>query len=357
MEIYLKYTLSEYRVEVCFNIFYKDSPEGVHYSVHNNLKYVNSPIFRTTRHTITGLCATFDNVMLSILIPTYNFDCTPLAAELQRQIAACGITAEVIVMDDASPDVNVRNALKAINDLPHCRLVELPHNVGIARIRNLLADEAAYDFMLFLDSDVFPVTDNFVSDYIEARHSADVVCGGLLFRPTPPSPQCTLRYLYGSRIESQCVEERMKQPYGQFRTLNFFINRKAFMATRFNEEFVRYGHEDTFFGKQLQHNGFTITHIDNPIYHDVPDTNEDFLSKTRRSIANLKEHRDILTSHVRLLQLYHKLQRLHLQGLVAAAFSCIEKLLLHNLCSNKPSLLLFNVYKVGYLCRIMTAAQ
>lgn len=292
--------------------------------------------------------------MLSILIPTYNFDCTPLAAELQRQITACGITAEVIVMDDASPDATILQALRRINDLPQCRLVELPHNVGIARIRNLLADEAAYNYMLFLDSDVYPVHDNFIDNYIIARNDAHVVCGGLLFRPTPPSPQYTLRYLYGSRIESQSVDQRMKQPYGQFRTLNFFISRKAFMATRFNEEFVRYGHEDTFFGKQLEINGFTITHINNPIYHDVPDTNEQFLSKTRRSIANLREHIDILSSHVRLLQLYHKLHRLHLHKLVAAAFTLIDQPLLHNLNSHKPSLTLLNIYKIGYLCHIMT---
>lgn len=45
--------------------------------------------------------------------------------------------------------------------------------------------------------------------------------------------------------------------------------------------------------------GYSINHIDNPIYNDVPDTNEDFLAKTRRSIENLKEHQDI---HVRLLR-------------------------------------------------------
>ena len=291
--------------------------------------------------------------MLSILIPTYNYDCTALVQELQRQISATGITAEVIVMDDASPDSRLRNANRAIDHLPHCRLVQLPHNVGIARIRNLLADEAQYDYLLFLDSDVFPACDNFLSQYLQARNDADVVCGGLLFRPTPPSPHCSLRYKYGSIVESQSVAQRMKQPYGEFRTLNFFISRKAFMHTRFNELFVRYGHEDTFFGKELQQKGFTITHIDNPIYHDVPDTNEQFLSKTRRSIENLREHYDILLSHVRLLRLYHKLRHLHLDALIAAIFGIIEPLLLRNLLGASPSLAMFNIYKAGYICRIM----
>ena len=39
---------------------------------------------------------------------------------------------------------------------------------------------------------------------------------------------------------------------------------------------------------ELGEKGYSINHIDNPIYHDVPDTNEDFLAKTCRSIENLK---------------------------------------------------------------------
>ncbi len=295
--------------------------------------------------------------MLSILIPTYNYDCTPLVRELQQQITAHNITAEVIVMDDASPDANIRSALSAIDTLPHCRLIPLDNNVGIARIRNLLADHAQYPYLLFLDSDVFPTDHHFLQRYIDARNLADVVCGGLRFRPTPPSPQCSLRYLYGSRVESQPVEQRLRHPYGEFRTLNFFIARQAFHTTRFNEEFLQYGHEDTLFGKQLQLNGCTITHIDNPIYHDVPDTNEQFLAKTRRSIHNLRQHRNILTSHVRLLQLYDKIERTHTVTLIATIFRCIEKPLLHNLNSPHPSLFLFNIYKAGYLCNIMNSKQ
>lgn len=291
--------------------------------------------------------------MLSILIPTYNYDCTALAGELQRQIEASGIVAEVIVMDDASPDDAVRRANKAIDNLSHCRLIELPENVGIARIRNLLADAARYDYMLFLDSDIFPVYDDFVQRYVDACSRADVLCGGLMFRDRPPRPECVLRYKYGSRVESQCVERRMQQPYGEFKTLNFFISRRAFMATRFNEDFVRYGHEDTLFGKELQQNGFSLLHIDNPIYHDVPDTNDEFLAKTRRSIENLCEHREVLQSHVRLLAFYNRLQRLHLCGVVVAFFNLFESLFHANLTSSHPSLFVFNLYKVGYLCSRM----
>ncbi len=291
--------------------------------------------------------------MISILIPTYNFDCCKLVNELQRQITAHHITAEVLVMDDASPNVALREANKVIERLPNCRHIQLESNVGIARIRNRLADEAQYRYLLFLDSDVFPVNDNFIKKYLDAARHSDVVCGGLQFRAIPPSPQCSLRYTYGNKVESQSVAQRMQEPYGQFKTLSFIIARDAFMQVRFNEEFTRYGHEDTLFGKELEAKGYSITHIDNPIYHDVPDTNEQFVAKTQRSIENLKQHKEVLTSHVKLLRFYDKLHKWHLTAPIALIYSTCKKALLCNLLSKHPSLFLFNIYKVSYLCHIM----
>ena len=237
------------------------------------------------------------------------------------------IEGEIVVMDDASTDAAAREANAAIASIEGCRYIELPQNTGIARIRNRLAEAARYDFFLFLDADVFPVTEYFLQNYIEAK--------------------------YGTRVEAQTSRQRMQNPYGEFRTLNFLISREAFFKTRFDESFSRYGHEDTLFGKQLQLNGCTIAHIDNPIYHDVPDTNDEFLEKTRKSIDNLCEHRNTLQSHVRLLSLYERLHRLHLTGAVAGIYTVICPVLLANLRSKHPSLFLLNLYKAGYLCRVM----
>lgn len=292
--------------------------------------------------------------MLSVLIPTYNFVCVPLATEMSRQMREMEIEGEVIVMDDASTDTTIRKTNAAIASIEGCRYIELPENIGIARIRNRLAEAARYDYFLFLDADVFPVTELFLQNYVETSYMADVVCGGLQFRtPTVTETNRTLRYKYGTRVEAQTSRKRMQNPYGEFRTLNFFITREAFFKTRFDESFSRYGHEDTLFGKQLQLNGCTIAHIDNPVYHDVPDTNDEFLEKTRKSIDNLCEHRAVLQSHVRLLSLYDKLHCLHLTGLVAGIYTAIRPLLVANLCGKHPSLFLLNIYKAGYLCSVM----
>ena len=291
--------------------------------------------------------------MLSILIPTYNYDCTALVRELQRQITDNRLVAEVIVMDDASPDEVLRKSNAVIDTLPDCRLVLAAENLGRARTCNRLVRLAKYEYALILDSDVFPKHDDFLLRYIEARNNADAVNGGQIMRENPPAPDCRLRYKYGCEVECHTVEQRMKAPYDEFRTLNILFRREAFMQTGFDEKFVRYGHEDTLLGKDWEAHGFTISHIDNPVYHDVPDTNEVFLAKTHNSLYNLREHRDVLQSHVKLLKLYSRLEQWHLTGIVAWGFGCIERLLLRNLKGRHPSLFVFNLYKTGFLCRIM----
>ena len=84
--------------------------------------------------------------MLSILIPTYNYDCTQLVRDLQKQAEKALTKYEIIVMDDASATCKETN--RDINSLPHCQYIELTENIGRSRIRNRLADMARYDSKL-----------------------------------------------------------------------------------------------------------------------------------------------------------------------------------------------------------------
>jgi hypothetical protein len=43
-----------------------------------------------------------DRVMLSILIPIYNFNAVPLVKELQKQCMECDLEFEIICIDDCS---------------------------------------------------------------------------------------------------------------------------------------------------------------------------------------------------------------------------------------------------------------
>ena len=98
--------------------------------------------------------------MLSILIPTYNYNAFSLVNEIQKQAKEAGIEFEIICMDDGSKLFLPENL--EINSLENCSFEILKNNVGRSAIRNLLAKKASFDNLLFLDSDTIPVENNFI---------------------------------------------------------------------------------------------------------------------------------------------------------------------------------------------------
>ena len=57
--------------------------------------------------------------MLSILIPTYQYDCSRLVNDLHLQAQQLGVPYEIIVADDASPDATYRESHSTFAHLPH----------------------------------------------------------------------------------------------------------------------------------------------------------------------------------------------------------------------------------------------
>ena len=142
-----------------------------------------------------------------------------------------------------------------------------------------------------------------------------------------------LKYRYEQQfLAKHPVKKRMQQPYASFRTTNFMVRRDLLLAYPFDETFHEYGYEDTLFGKQLKEHGATLIHLDNAATIADYEDNATFVAKTEES----------------LLQTANKLKSLHLLPLIAFVFGLFKGLLHKNLCSNSPSVFLFNVYKLGY---------
>ncbi|MBE6292410.1 MAG: glycosyltransferase family 2 protein [Bacteroidales bacterium] len=291
--------------------------------------------------------------MLSILIPTYNYDCRCLVSDLHQQAQQAGIAYEIIVADDASPEPIYKEKNREINTLLHCRLIELPENVGRARIRNRLADEAQYEWLLFMDCDAEVISPTFITDYL--RHTdAEVICGGLCHSDVLPSPTVSLRYAYEKRADKRrAARYRERKPYEQFTPFNFCIRRDTFQAIRFDESIHEYGHEDTLFGIELQRRQAQIRHIDNPLRHTGLEENQVFLEKTRAALRNLATMESILQGHSSLLSAYGLLKKFKLHRLAAHWFTQHEQQLTLQLTSSLPRLTNFNLYKLGYYCSLM----
>jgi glycosyltransferase involved in cell wall biosynthesis len=290
--------------------------------------------------------------MLSILIPTYNYDCTNLVRDLHRQAECAGIDYEIVVADDASPIKGCAERVREINTWPNCRLIELERNLGRARIRNRLADEARFEWLLFMDSDAEVISDSFIVDYLK-HTDADVVCGGLCHADALPSPEVSLRYAYEKRADKKraaCYRE--KRPYEQFITFCFMVRASVFQAIRFDDSITEYGHEDTLFGVELERRKVNIRHIDNPMRQGGIETNAEFVEKTRAALRNLVLMEDNMRNHSLLLKLYGVLHLIRLDGCIARWFSHNEDWLKGQLLESTPQLRLFFLYKLGYYCSL-----
>lgn len=288
--------------------------------------------------------------MLSILIPTYNYDCYRLVAGLQQQASALKIDFEVIVADDASRE-ELKTGNRRIGRLPGCRYIELENNIGRACIRNLLAEQAGHEYLLFIDSDAGIKETGFLDKYLKAARKDRVVCGGLQHPVAMPSANVSLRYTYEIMADKyRMAATRQRSPYDKFTTFSFLIPRDLFLEIKFDCAFIKYGHEDTLFGYELQKRNIPVVHIDNPLYHLGLEDNETFLRKTETSIRNLFFEKDKLMEHSRLYALYSKLCGRGLRRPLLATYRLTNRLLKKNLLGKHPDMKLFALYKLGYLC-------
>ena len=288
------------------------------------------------------------NYALSILIPTYNDLCVNLVDDLRQQAEQAGIDYEILVGDDGSTNQEVVAENRQIDQWTHCRYLVQPQNTGRAAIRNRLAAEARYDWLLFVDSDMTVVRPDYISQYA-AQQDADVVDGGVSIGGDAEALKRNLRYLYEKASESEhTAEMRRKSPYQDFHTANFLIRRNLMLSHPFDERFRYYGYEDVLFGKQLRADHITITHIDNPMGFCTFESNPDFVSKTEEGLRTLYQFRSELRGYSRLLTL---VEGIHLP-VILTLIRCWHRLFgrweRRCLCGTRPSLRLFNLYKLGY---------
>ncbi len=297
--------------------------------------------------------------MFSILIPTYNYDCSRLVCDLDAQCAAfmaCtpGFDYEIILGDDASTDEkSVRANCDAVAHSAHCRYVAAEKNAGQATLRNRLADEAQFPYLLFFDSDAEVCTENFIATYWTNRDKADAVCGAVRNPDGEAKPGTELRWRYEHKAEGiRTVEYRMKHPYSYLTGFNLLIRRDVFQRIRFDARCTQYGYEDALFGLELQRQGFSIAHIDNPLIHLGIDSNASFLAKTETALRTLYTLGGPMQEFAGASRFQRKLQRAGLSQLFAALFRMVRPLLRRHLLGHNPSLHVFDVYKLGYYCNL-----
>ena len=295
-----------------------------------------------------------NDIAFSICIPIYNCDVSELVMALHGQAMAGNYPFEMLLIDDQSSVFIEKN--RSLKSLLHLTYIELDENIGRSRIRNLLAQQAQYPYLIFIDCDAC-VTSNscFLQNYIQAL-PADVIIGGCGYYQTPPSDiQMTLRWKYGIQREMRSASTRKLQPYRSFSSFNFVVKKDIFQQIQFEETLIGYGHEDSLFGWNLKKRHLEIKHIDNYLIHNGLDSGEVFINKINNSIQNLwhiystMPEKKMFAEDNSLLKCYNSLQKYHLTGFITGAFWLFRSIVLQNLLSNHPQIFWLDFYKLGIL--------
>ena len=292
--------------------------------------------------------------MLSILIPIYNYNVYPLVLELHKQCLECKIDFEILCQDDASfSALNIQN--EKVNLLTNCSFVALNENIAHRENRNSLAKKAKYNYLIFIDGDSNIISQNYIKNYLTNIADFDVVYGGRLHPEKCPSDEQKLRWKYGKFIEDKTAINRKKNVYQTLLFNNTIIKKECFDEIKFDKNMKKYGHDDTQLSYQLSLLKAKVNHIDNPIEHGDIDTNSAYLYKTKQSLENLKElylENKIDVHFVRLIFLYQKLKSYKLDWFFKKLYRLFRKKMETNLKGKNPSLLVFNVFRVTYLCNL-----
>ena len=284
---------------------------------------------------------------LSILIPCYNCQCVELVKGLVTQCEDIeGLRYEVIVADDGSTDKHLCLLNEELLNLEHVRYITREKNIGRACIRNFLVQQATYEWVLFVDSDLSIIREDYIQSYIQLDSTFLVAYGSY---EVGNENTTNLRYLYEKdAAPKHTMEQRKLHPYHHLHTANLMMKRTTALTYPFDERFKRYGFEDVLLGKELQEHNVCIAQINNPLLFDHFETNDSYMEKTEEALQTLYTFRNELSGFSSLLTFNYHLHRWGLHYLILFIFQQKRRKWRTILCGERPNLKLYIIYKLGY---------
>ena len=293
--------------------------------------------------------------MLSICIPVFNKNIKDLHDTLETQVQKIIEDVEIVIIDDCSLEI-YKNANK--KSCFNSTYIELNENIGRARIRNLFLNYSKFEYLLFLDCDSKITDGNFIKNYIYVlqQNKIDVIFGGSVYPVEKPNRNHLLRWEYGSKIENIPYNIRKLEGNKRFLTNNFLIRRDIIQVVRFNENLIKYGHEDTLFNYELNKKGVEITQLDNSVLNNELEKNFIFLEKVNDSIDNLHyilkivDDKKEFIKKVKILKIYNMYKDKRILGIYLFIFKIIYPLVKKMLISGYYfNINVFNIYRLGLL--------
>ena len=245
---------------------------------------------------------------------------------------------------------------REINLLQHCSYTLNHTNLGRGNNINLLNNQAKFDYVLIMEADAFPEKKTYLKDLIAAINKETIVLfGGVTYPNQEPDKDKLLRWKYGNERESVSLSERLKNPYHFVFTWNLLLKKEILSKHHFPYNVKDYGYEDVVFIKQLKENKIPIQHFNNMLIHFNSETSIAFLNKTEDAVKTLHQlisNKKLLIEDVKIGKASKMIQLLHLESLARFLFKKTSSKLIANLTSSRPSLLILDLYKLGYFLNL-----
>ncbi len=243
---------------------------------------------------------TASGIQMSVLIPFYRDDPTPLVSALAAEISAHELPIEIVLFDDGEPDpdLNARIA-RAVDSLPApARLLTARRNVGRAAGRTRLASAAIGEWQLFLDADM-TVSEHFLRPWLEQidGFEFDAAFGGYTADPVQDKSHHLHAALARSSDENsaQCRNEIGATA---FCTSNLLARADLMRKVGFDEHFTGWGWEDVDWAVRADQIA-QLVHVDNPAGHAGWQSPDVLLGKFRDAARNyarlLEKHPELAT--------------------------------------------------------------
>lgn len=225
--------------------------------------------------------------MISVLLPAYDCDLSGIVRSLHGELMRMDVSFEIISYDD-DPDSHAFEQNQSLSSLAHVTIARNQTNLGRSANRNALALASKYDWLLFIDGDSDIIHTDYIQRYLDHIEHYSWIYGGTKY-PEQAPPGCGLHHKYGTEMEALKIEDRHDAGALAFRSNNFLLRRSIFMDHMFDEELIRYGHEDTLLAQSLTSAAVAIHHIDNPVLHTGLYEDAQFLERVEESIRHLAE--------------------------------------------------------------------
>lgn len=225
---------------------------------------------------------------LCICVPTWKDNADALFASLIRMSGAEACT--LLVFDDGSVDADLtRQLTRQIRRYPGpARLVSAPKNAGRSHARNRLMALAETEWILYLDADMQPDDDAFLSRYLEAIAGANgpaLFVGGFSLKHAVPTAETRLHAAQSRGSECLPASVRATAPGRYVFTSNLLVHADILKAVAFDSGFEGWGWEDVDWGLRVAER-FPVHHIDNAATHLGLDDDATLMAKYAASDDN-----------------------------------------------------------------------